>query len=95
MPDARPVVAVTLGDPASIGPEVVVKALAGGGLDAVCVPVVVGDRRVVARALSSTGIALEIVPVGRPGEATGEPGRVEVVDVPAYGIDGIDRKSVV
>ena len=89
MSEARPVVAVTLGDPASIGPEVVVKALAEADLGAVCVPVVVGDRRVVARALSTTGVALEVVPVERPGAATGVPGRVEVVDVPAYGIDGI------
>jgi 4-hydroxy-L-threonine phosphate dehydrogenase PdxA len=32
MPHVRPVVALTLGDPASVGPEVVVKALAEGGL---------------------------------------------------------------
>lgn len=90
MPDPRPVVAITLGDPASIGPEVVVKALAEGGLQDLCVPVVVGDARIVARALATTGASLEVVPVGRPGDAAGAPGRVEVVDVPAYGIDGIE-----
>ena len=89
MPRTRPVVAVTLGDPASVGPEVVVKALASEGLHEVCVPVVVGDSRVVARALGTTGAALEVVPIPRPGEATGKPGRVEVVHVPARGIDGI------
>ena len=44
MPLSRPVVAITLGDPASIGPEIVVRALAVGGLQDVCIPVVVGDR---------------------------------------------------
>ncbi len=87
---ARPVVALTLGDPASVGPEVVVKALASGGLHEACVPVVVGDRRIVARALATTGVWLEVVPVVRPGEATGRPGLVEVVDVPAFGFDGIE-----
>jgi 4-hydroxythreonine-4-phosphate dehydrogenase len=90
MPLSRPVVAVTLGDPASIGPEIVVRALAAGGLHDVCIPVVVGDRRFVERALGTTGVSLEVVPIGRPGEATGRIGSAEVVDVPAYGFDGIE-----
>ncbi len=94
MPPPRPVVAVTLGDPASVGPEVVVKALASGGLHGVCVPVVVGDARFVRRAIETTGVALDVVPVGRPADATGVPGRVEVVEVPAYGFDGIEWGKV-
>jgi 4-hydroxythreonine-4-phosphate dehydrogenase len=90
MPLSRPVVAITLGDPASVGPEVVVKALATGGLHEVCVPVVVGDRRVVERALVTTGVSLRSAAIPRPEEATGAAGRVEVVDVPAYGVDGIE-----
>ncbi|MFN7986916.1 MAG: 4-hydroxythreonine-4-phosphate dehydrogenase PdxA [Thermoanaerobaculia bacterium] len=89
MPHTRPVVAITLGDPASVGPEVVVKALATGELHELCVPVVVGDPRAVERALATTGAALRVVPVARPGAATGEPGLAEVVDVPARGFDGI------
>ena len=89
MPHVRPVVAITLGDPASVGPEVVVKALAAGELSDVCVPVVVGDPRAVERALATTGAALEVVPVARPADATGARGLAEVVDVPARGLDGI------
>ena len=89
MPQARPVVAITLGDPASVGPEVVVKALATGALHEACVPVVVGDPRVVERALATTGAALEVVPVARPADASGAGGLAEVVDVPAWGLDGI------
>jgi 4-hydroxythreonine-4-phosphate dehydrogenase len=94
MPQLRPVVALTLGDPASVGPEVVVKALATGGLHVACVPVVVGDSRFVRRAIGTTGAALEVVAIGRPAEATGTPGRVEVVEVPAYGFDGIEWGKV-
>lgn len=90
MPRPRPVVAITLGDPASIGPEVVVKALATPGLYEACVPVVVGDSRFVRRALGSTGVALDVVPIATAADASGEPGRVEVVEVPAYGFDGIE-----
>ena len=90
MPLSRPVVALTLGDPASVGPEIVVRALSTGELHDLCIPVVVGDRRFVERALGTTGVSLDIVPIGRPGEATGRPGSAEVVDVPAYGFDGIE-----
>lgn len=89
MPEPLPVVAITLGDPASVGPEVVVKALATGEPAACCVPVVVGDARVVERALATTGAPLEVERVPRPSDATGAEGRVQVVDVPAWGIDGI------
>lgn len=90
MPHTRPVVAITLGDPASVGPEVVVKALANGGLYELCVPVVVGDRRIVERALDTTAVALGVAPVSRPDDASGRTGLVEVLDVPAYGVDGIE-----
>ena len=42
---APPVIAVTMGDPAGVGPEVCVKALADERVRAACRPVVVGDRR--------------------------------------------------
>jgi 4-hydroxythreonine-4-phosphate dehydrogenase len=90
MPHSLPVIAITLGDPASVGPEIVVRAIATGGLHDICVPVVVGDRRFVERALVTTGVSLEVVSIGRPAEATGRSGTAAVVDVPAYGFDEIE-----
>lgn len=90
MPRERPVVALTLGDPASVGPEIVAKALASGVLHELCVPVVFGDPRFLERALGTTGVALDVVRVSRPAEATGEPGRAEVVEVAAWGHETIE-----
>ena len=42
--DQRPIIAITIGDPAGVGPEIVVAAVAGGDIYAVCRPLVVGDR---------------------------------------------------
>ena len=42
----RPRVAITMGDAAGIGPEIIVKTLAAGRVTEVCVPVVLGDARV-------------------------------------------------
>src|SRR5438067_2374400 len=41
----RPRIGITMGDPAGIGPEVVLKAVAEDEVQSVCVPVVIGDAQ--------------------------------------------------
>ncbi len=64
-----PIIAVTLGDPAGIGPEIVVRALAE---EAPARAVVFGDRRVVSRALEAARLDLRIRALGV----------LEIVDIP-------------
>ena len=40
----RPIILITMGDPAGIGPEVAVKALMEPSLYAMCKPVIVGTE---------------------------------------------------
>ena len=54
----RPVIAITLGDPTGVGPEIIVKALARPDVQACSRPLVVGDRRALERSLSITGLKL-------------------------------------
>jgi 4-hydroxythreonine-4-phosphate dehydrogenase len=44
MVDRKPVIGITVGDPAGIGPEVVIKAMLDPTLREVCRPVLIGDR---------------------------------------------------
>jgi 4-hydroxythreonine-4-phosphate dehydrogenase len=53
---AKPRIAVTLGDPAGIGPEVALKALASPEMRDLASWVVVGDQSVLEKAASSSGI---------------------------------------
>lgn len=46
----RPTVGITMGDPAGIGPEVIVKALESGRFNSLCRPVVIGSSAVMRRA---------------------------------------------
>ena len=55
----RPVVAVTIGDPAGIGPEIVVRALAEGAVRAAAAAVIIGDKGVLDRAMEVTDVRLE------------------------------------
>jgi 4-hydroxythreonine-4-phosphate dehydrogenase len=52
----RPLLAITLGDPAGIGAEVTLKALVDGSVYGWCRPIVVGDTRILARAAKVLGI---------------------------------------
>lgn len=54
-----PRIAITMGDPAGIGPEVVVKAVADPAVRAVCEPVVVGDGAHLMRVAERCGTQFE------------------------------------
>lgn len=64
---ARPVVAITMGDPAGVGPEVVLKALADAAVRRACRPLLVGDLGVLRRVRKGRGFPkLEAWAVGEP-----------------------------
>jgi 4-hydroxythreonine-4-phosphate dehydrogenase len=77
----RPVVAITMGDAAGVGPEVVVKALADPAVYDRCRPLVVGDARRLRRAVEITGVALEVSPVNGPEDGGYRSGTVDVLDL--------------
>ena len=59
MPE-KPAIAITMGDPCGIGPEVVVKALSDQHVYATCRPIVIGN--VSAMAVSYTHLTLPTTP---------------------------------
>ncbi len=83
--DPRPLIAVTIGDPASIGPEVVIKALGEAGIYTLCRPLIIGDRSVIERTLSVCGLKLSIHPVENPEEGQYQPGVLDLIDVQVIG----------
>lgn len=77
----RPLVAITLGDPAGTGPEIITKALATPELYALCRPLVVGDAATLTRALRYTGVSVGVRAVRDPAAAAGEHGQIDVLDL--------------
>lgn len=55
-----PLVAVTMGDPVGIGPEILVKALSDSSVFKKCRPLVLGDPKILEHAMKTTGTKLEI-----------------------------------
>jgi len=68
MPE-KPLIAITMGDPCAVGPEIVVKAAEHSEVAALCIPLVVGDRPALERAMQVCGSRLGIVEVAEPEEA--------------------------
>lgn len=59
----KPLLAITMGDPAGIGPEIIVKALQLPKVWRVCRPLVIGTRTIMEHTARSLGISLVLVPV--------------------------------
>ncbi len=78
---SRPVVAITMGDAAGVGPEVVVKALARQEVYDRCRPLVVGDAGRLRKAVELTGLELAVAAVEGPEQGRYEVGTVDVVDL--------------
>ncbi len=58
-----PLIAITMGDPCGVGPEIIVKSLAYAECAATCIPVVLGDAAAMRRALKVCGSDLEVVEI--------------------------------
>lgn len=87
---SRPVIGITLGDPAGIGPEIVLGSLKDKNIYEECIPVVVGNAEILKKCSEATGISAgDINIVSSPKDAKGEYGTVDIVDVEIPGIDNI------
>lgn len=78
----KPILAITIGDPCGIGPEIVLKALQKDDLYAACRPLVVGDARILERAsrwLNAVEMKLDLV--SDPGAGKYQPGILSLIDL--------------
>jgi 4-phospho-D-threonate 3-dehydrogenase / 4-phospho-D-erythronate 3-dehydrogenase len=78
---ATPFVAVTMGDGAGVGPEVVVGALVEPEIAALCRPVVIGDAQRLRAAAEILGVDADVVAVESVEDAVFTPRRVNVIDL--------------
>ena len=74
-----PVIGITMGDAAGIGPEVIVKALSDRAIQNELRTVVVGDRKVLLKTLASLGLEIEVIEF-EPKNSVGH-GSIEVFDL--------------
>ncbi len=76
-----PVLAITMGDPASIGPEIAVKALLKQEIHAVCKPLLVGDAAVFQQIIDLLKLDAKVHAVSKVSDAKFELGTIDVYDL--------------
>lgn len=77
----RPTIAVTMGDAAGIGPEIIMKALAAGRVSAFCRPLVVGDAARLRQAGAIVGTSLPVDSLREPSHARDDRDAVQCLDL--------------
>lgn len=91
----KKILAITMGDPASIGPEITLKALSHRDIYEQCCPLVVGDASVLTAALNIPQVPeLKIHPVTAVEEAVFEYGTVDVLDMKLVDINALEYGTV-
>ncbi len=76
----KPLLGITMGDPAGIGPEVIAKALAGRRLGRLCLPLVIGSLPVMRQTVKRLRLKAEVVSVESHEPRVFRANRIAVLD---------------
>ncbi|MEM2110291.1 MAG: 4-hydroxythreonine-4-phosphate dehydrogenase PdxA [Candidatus Bathyarchaeia archaeon] len=85
----KPIVGITMGDAAGIGPEIIVKTLSLKEIYEICRPVVIGDSKVIELAAKIVNVTLKGNPILKIEGAKFEFGTIDVVD-----LDNVDLEAL-
>lgn len=77
----KPLIAITMGDPAGIGPEIIAKVFETGEVLDRCRPVVVGSAPVIEKVARDLRLQLSVRTIVAPANADPATGRVEVIHI--------------
>ncbi|MEY8000536.1 4-hydroxythreonine-4-phosphate dehydrogenase PdxA [Clostridium sp. Mt-5] len=81
MIDKKPILGITMGDPAGIGPEIAAKALVKEKIYEICRPLVVGDANVMIQAVEIANVDLKINKIYDVNDAKFKYGVMDVYDL--------------
>ena len=77
----KPIIGITMGDAAGIGPEIIVKTLGGREIYRISSPLVIGEKRVIGRELTAQSSRLKINSITRIREAGFKFGTIDLVNL--------------
>lgn len=89
MSGEKPVLGITMGDPAGVGPEIAVKALGHKEVYEICRPIIIGDAGVIKDAVRITGLPFTVNAVEKVGGAGFKYGCIDV-----YDLKNVDMKKL-
>ncbi|MBO8163605.1 MAG: 4-hydroxythreonine-4-phosphate dehydrogenase PdxA [Brevibacillus sp.] len=81
MATKTPIIAITMGDAAGVGPEIIMKALADASIYENCAPLVIGDAKILERAGRIVDSKLTVRTIASVDEAAFSHGTVDCLDL--------------
>lgn len=77
----RPIIAITMGDAAGVGPEIIVRSLTDPKTYEICRPIVIGDTNRLKQAAEIIGVQTNVRSVDAPRHALFTPGTIDCIDL--------------
>lgn len=92
----KPIISITMGDPAGIGPEVIIKALHTPVIYKICNPLVIGSLSVLEKVRKSLEIGDEIClnPIKGLKDSCFNFGKIDVLDIRGLPLDNIKQGEI-
>lgn len=79
--EEREKIVITMGDPAGVGPEIIVKALSHVTVYQKCIPVVIGDKEALVEAIKFCNLPMELREVKDIDDAKGDFGTIDYINL--------------
>jgi 4-hydroxythreonine-4-phosphate dehydrogenase len=90
----QPIIGISTGDPAGVGPEIIASALTREQVRKLCRPIVIGDAGVMRNATRYAKVNLKIRPVAKVGDATFAPDGIDVFDLKNVDVERLELGKV-
>lgn len=94
MVERKPILGITMGDAAGVGPELIVMALSRQDIREICNPLVIGDATTMEAAVEIVGIPNKVVALKEMSESRFEEGVIEVLDLANIDLSKLTRGKV-
>lgn len=91
---SKPIIAIVMGDPAGIGPELIVKVLADEALRQRCRPFIIGDIGVMRDNAAALDLPLRFRPLDDIARAHFSPDAIEVINPPGFQLGPLPPPAV-
>jgi 4-hydroxythreonine-4-phosphate dehydrogenase len=81
MSNDKPIIAITMGDPSGVGPEIIVKSLRDEETYKHCYPFVIGDAKIIEKATHVTNTPLQLNRISKVDDALFQSGTIDILDL--------------
>lgn len=90
----KPYIGIPLGDPAGIGPEIVVKAIAKESTNSYCNPVIIGDKKVIEKAIEICDLELKVNVINNVADGVYNKETLNLIDLDNIDMDKFEYGQV-